>query len=84
MAVWLSGHEQTWLALLARDDESKRRIAAEKLASLVGEPVDFNPAADADTRRKQIEHLRELFDKPASVPAKMQAEVEEDADDERQ
>jgi hypothetical protein len=84
MAVWLAGHEQTWLALLTRDDEAKRRIAAEQLASLVGEPVDFNPAADANTRRKQIEHLRELFDKPASVPAKVQADNEEAPDDETQ
>jgi hypothetical protein len=57
-AEWLSGDPAVWLAMLSRDQESTRRLAAEQLHKLLGEPVAFDPAADAATRRTQIERLR--------------------------
>lgn len=58
IATWLAGDPVIWLALLSRDDESTRRLAAERLESLLGGPIRFDPAADAETRQKQIEPLR--------------------------
>jgi len=84
MAVWLAGHEQTWLALMSNDEEWKRRAAGEQLAALVGEKIDFNPAADANTRHKQIERLSDLFDRPAGISAKIPAEATDDLDDDSQ
>lgn len=58
IATWLAGDPAIWLALLSRGDESARRLAAERLESLLGGPIPFDPAADAETRQKQIEALR--------------------------
>ena len=58
IATWLAGDPAIWLALLSRDDESTRRLAAERLESLLGGPIRFDPAADGETREKQIEPLR--------------------------
>ena len=57
-AAWLSGDPAVWLALLSRDDLSVRRLAAARLAALLGKPIQFDPAADAPTRQQQIEKLR--------------------------
>jgi hypothetical protein len=58
IASWLAGDPAVWLALLARDDEATRRLAAERLGALLGGPIDFDPAADPETRAKQIDGLR--------------------------
>ncbi|MFH1919523.1 MAG: hypothetical protein ABIP48_06505 [Planctomycetota bacterium] len=58
IARWLAGDPVVWLAMLTRDDESTRRLAAERLEALLGKPVEFDPAADAPTRASQIEQLR--------------------------
>lgn len=58
IATWLAGDPAIWLALLSRGDESTRRLAVERLESLLGRPIPFDPAADAETRQKQIEQLR--------------------------
>ena len=58
IAAWLAGDPVTWWAMLSRDDESTRRLAAERLQSLLGEPILFDPAADATARAAQIEALR--------------------------
>ncbi|HUY35508.1 MAG TPA: hypothetical protein VMV69_22385 [Pirellulales bacterium] len=47
-----------WIELLARDDEQKRRIAGKQLSRLLNEVIDFDPAAEADQRKKQIDALR--------------------------
>jgi hypothetical protein len=62
IARWLAGDPVVWLALLARDDESTRRLAAERLEALLGEPISFDPAADPATRAEQIEQLRREVD----------------------
>ena len=58
IASWLAGDPTIWLALLSRSEESSRRLAAERLDALLGEPIRFDPAADAKTRADQIEQLR--------------------------
>jgi hypothetical protein len=59
IASWLAGDPVVWLAMLSRDDEPTRRLAAERLEALLGEPIPFDPAADPPTRAEQIERLRE-------------------------
>jgi len=49
---------EVWLALLARPEEPTRRLAAAHLAKLLGQPISFDPAADAARRKRQIEQLR--------------------------
>lgn len=58
VATWLAGDPNVWLALLAHPDEGVRRLAADQLAGLLGEPVGFDPSASPDTRARQIEQLR--------------------------
>ena len=58
IATWLSGDEQVWFSLLARPVEVKRRVAARQLASMLGTPIDFDPAAEATVRQQQWERLR--------------------------
>jgi len=58
VAPWLAGDAVVWLDLLARDDESIRRLAAQRLKALLGEAIAVDPAADAATRAEQIERLR--------------------------
>ncbi|NQT14237.1 MAG: hypothetical protein HQ582_15890 [Planctomycetes bacterium] len=62
IARWLAGDPVVWLALLARDDESTRRLAAERLEALLGEPIEFDPAAEPSVRAEQIERLRERIE----------------------
>ncbi len=61
VATWLSGDPVVWLALLAREEESTRRGASMRLQAILGEPVAFDPKADAPTRQKQLEALRPKF-----------------------
>jgi hypothetical protein len=58
IAQWLAGDPVIWWAMLDRDEEPTRRLAARRLGALLGGPIAFDPAADAATRRSQIEHLR--------------------------
>jgi len=57
-ASWLAADPEIWLALLARDKESTRRLATQQLEVLLGATIDFDPAADEKTRKAQIEQLR--------------------------
>jgi hypothetical protein len=47
-----------WLAMLSSPEESTRKTAARQLGAIRGGPVAFDPAADAETRKKQIEALQ--------------------------
>jgi hypothetical protein len=58
VATWLSGDPAVWLALLAREEESTRRVALKRLQAILGEPLAFDPKADAATRQKQLEAIR--------------------------
>lgn len=61
-AVRLSGDRAVWLALLARPDAVRRRLAAEQLEKLLQKPIEFDPAADEPTRAAQLERLRTALD----------------------
>ena len=65
IALWLIRDPQLWLQLLARDDESHRRLALEQLERLLGRKLPFDPAADETVRRGQLEALQKLFGEPA-------------------
>lgn len=54
---------EAWLVLLDRPDETIRRQAAGQLGRLLGRTIAFDPAADNDTRRRQIEALRTTLPK---------------------
>lgn len=58
IADWLSGDPAVWLSLLQRNDEDTRRQAAQWLEALLGRSIQFDPAADAETRAAQIQRLR--------------------------
>ena len=57
-APQLLADPDVWLALLSRQEESTRRLAARQLGAILGQPVRFDPAADNATRKAQIERLR--------------------------
>ena len=57
-AVWLASDPKTWIALLSRDDGTRRRVAAEQIEILLGRPIRFDPDADAAVREEQITSLR--------------------------
>jgi hypothetical protein len=58
MAACLVDDRSVWLGLLADSQELARQIAAQRLSSLTGGPIDFDPAASQDTRSKQLAALR--------------------------
>ena len=57
-----------WLALLSRQEESTRRLAARQLAAILDEPIRFDPVADTATRKAQIEQLRARIHGKESQP----------------
>lgn len=57
IATWLMTDPFVWLALLNREDEGRRRTAAEHLPVLLGAAIEFDPGADAATRARQWEAL---------------------------
>ncbi|NQT38769.1 MAG: hypothetical protein HQ581_14840 [Planctomycetes bacterium] len=62
VASWLAGDLKIWFALLSRDDDVTRRLAARQLTALLERPLAFDPDAEEATRRTQLEKLRaELF-----------------------
>ncbi len=65
VASWLAGDETVWLALLGRDNADRRRIAAEQLNQLLGEPIDFDPDGSAEMRHEQLEQLHSRLSEAA-------------------
>jgi hypothetical protein len=61
--VAIAGVPQVWAALLARSEPEHRRTALAQLKKLVAGPIDFDPAADAETRARQLAALRSQLDK---------------------
>ena len=55
IASWMIADPEVWLALLARPEEPTRRLAAAQLAKLLGQPISFDPAADAARSKRQID-----------------------------
>lgn len=58
MTTWLVADTNAWLALLSRDQEAKRRVAAHQLEVLLDRPLEFEPAATPEVRNAQIKKLR--------------------------
>ncbi len=54
----LLGDRKLWLGLLSDENESTRQIASGQLAALVGSKLEFDPAADPSTRKRQFEVLK--------------------------
>jgi hypothetical protein len=67
IAIWLAGDEQVWLSLLAREDVTRRRVAAGQLSLLLEEPIEFDPDALDAQRKLQIERLRVRLQKWAAA-----------------
>ena len=63
VAASLAGDPAVWLSLLGRPEASTRRIAAEQLTSLLGEPLKVDPAAEPDSQKQQREQLRTRIEK---------------------
>jgi len=58
----LAADVRVWYGLLDRDDQTKREVAAERLARLLGKSIEFDPAADRETRDAQRERLAPVVD----------------------
>jgi hypothetical protein len=58
---WLTGDPRVWYALLTRDNVRVRSIAAGQLKKLLDAEFTFDPAAQPDQRRMEIERLHERF-----------------------
>lgn len=57
-AAWLAVDPAIWVTLLGRENLSTRRLAAERLKTLLGKPIPFDPAAEPAARASQIQRLR--------------------------
>jgi hypothetical protein len=57
-AATLAEEPTAWLILLGRPEQSARQTAARQLASLLGQRIDVDPAADPDTQKEKRERLR--------------------------
>ena len=47
-----------WLALLERENEATRTVAAKQLEAILGHTLAFNPAAGESERRQEVRRLR--------------------------
>ena len=56
-AHWLMEDPEIWWILLDRPEEQTRRIAAQRLAALLGNPIEFDPEASPEIRRTQRARL---------------------------
>jgi hypothetical protein len=63
----LATDEQTWLALLARQNLPTRQVAAGQLELLLDGPIDFDPQASDQDRAAQLERLTARLEKPAAT-----------------
>ncbi len=71
IAAWLAGDPKIWLSLVDRPQAAKRRAAVRQLERLLGESIEFDPAADAATRQTQLDKLRERLKALPTSPAEV-------------
>jgi hypothetical protein len=57
LAPWLTGDPYIWFALLDCEQEPGRRFAAEQLGRLLNKSIDFDPAAAAAERGRQLKAI---------------------------
>ena len=62
---WLAADARIWLALLDREDASRRRLAAQQISRVLGRAVDYDPMAAPAERAQQQQALAELLNKLA-------------------
>lgn len=67
-AHWLVDDPEIWWILLDRPDLETRRIAAQRLAALLGEPIPFDPEAPAEVRQAQRQRLEAKVRPARAVP----------------
>jgi hypothetical protein len=58
VAAWLADDPAVWLALLERENEATRTVAAKQLEAILGHTLAFNPAAGESERRQEVRRLR--------------------------
>jgi len=63
-AQQLMSDRKVWLYLLRRNELDKRQLALSRLEKLTGSKLDFDPAADAETRKASWEKLAAKFVPP--------------------
>ncbi|HVU88016.1 MAG TPA: hypothetical protein VHD36_11905 [Pirellulales bacterium] len=73
---WLTGDPRIWYALLAREDEHVRSVAAGQLAKLLDAKLEFDPAAEPELRRAQRERLHERFGAIVDPPPPAESDAE--------
>ena len=56
-AHWLMHDPEIWWILLDRPEVETRRIAAQRLAALLGSPIEFDPEGSPEIRRAQRNRL---------------------------
>jgi hypothetical protein len=62
---WLAADARIWLALLDREDASRRRLAAQQISRVLGRAVDYDPMGEPAQRAEQQKALAELLNKLA-------------------
>lgn len=67
VVTWLAADRQCWLALLDRDDPSRRKLAKAQLESLVGSSIEFDADAAPEVRAAQLARLRAAYE-PGRTP----------------
>lgn len=68
IAAWLGPDPRVWLALLSHTDLERRKLAADQLGRILGEPIAYDAGASAETRTQQIEALRVRLETPVKPP----------------
>ncbi len=58
VAAWLAGDPTVWLALLERENEATRTVAAGQLGTILGRTLAIDPAAGESERGQQVRRLR--------------------------
>jgi hypothetical protein len=61
VAMWLIDSGSAWLNLVNHDSFEKRQLATQHLGRIIETPIEFDPAADATKRARQLSELRKLL-----------------------
>ena len=61
----LAGDPSIWLALLSRPDAAARHAAAKRLETLLGRPIEVDPAAEPASQKAARDALRARIEKAA-------------------
>lgn len=59
VASWLVADPHVWYTLLERGDVQHQHIAADQLEELLGQTIQFDPAADPPARQAQLQAIKQ-------------------------